>query len=413
MKRKTGSVWIVMGLLAGAIAGVEAGEVEWHGFVEAGLGGRTAADTPFDGEQDYTLKETRVQLRLDAYGEVGEVFVRLDLLDDQTTGAGTDAELREGYLRFPAFDDHLDIKAGRQALTWGTGDLVFVNDLFPKDWVSFFIGREDQYLKAPADAIRLGLFGLPFDIDVVLMPEFTPDRLPTGERLAFFAPPDTMAPPVLPPGLAENGEVAMRLSRYVGNLTASVYAYRGFYKTPTGMTADMVPVYPKLSVFGGSVRGGALGGIFWLEGGYYDSRQDRDGDNPMIENSTARFLAGFEKQLATDFNAGLQWYGEAMKDHDGYAAGLQTGMWEQDELRQIATLRLEKMMNYQTVRMSIFTFYSPTDEDLYARGLVSYKVTDDVEVALGGNLFEGDNDQTQFGQLDKNDNLFARMRYSF
>ena len=49
---------------------------------------------------------------------------------------------------------NLDVKLGRQVLTWGTGDLLFLNDLFPKDWVSFFAGRDDEYLKAPSNTLR-------------------------------------------------------------------------------------------------------------------------------------------------------------------------------------------------------------------------------------------------------------------
>ena len=100
-------------------------------------------------------------------------------------------------------------------------------------------------------------------------------------------------------------------------------------------------------------------------------------------------------------------------NHDKYAAALPGGAWEQDELRQIVTLRAEKMLHYQTVRLSLFTFYSPTDEDVYLRPMVTYKATDEVELALGANVFEGENEVTQFGQFDKNDNIYTRIRYTF
>ncbi len=401
-------------LTVAGTGGAWGADVTWHGFLEGGFGARTAEDSPLDGTQEYTLKETRAQIRMEAYGEQGEVFVRLDILGDQVPAdRETETTLREGYLRFSAINDHLDVKMGRQALTWGTGDLIFINDLFPKDWVSFFIGREDQYLKGPADAVRLGFFGLPLDVDLVLIPEFTPDKLPTGERLSFYTPSGSISPAETPADLVENGEVALRLSRYVGDLAVAAYGYHGFFKTPVGMTDDMRPFYPKLSVYGASVRGAGLGGVFWLEGGYYHSRNDREGEDPGVINSSSRFLGGFERQVASDFNVGVQWYGEWMKDHEAYAARLSPGGWEQEELRQIATIRLEKMMKYQTVRLSLFTFYSPTDEDLYVRGLVSYKMTDNVAVAVGGNLFEGEHQETQFGQFDRNDNIFTRIRYSF
>ena len=61
------------------------------------------------------------------------------------------ADVRDLTLSFSA-GASTDVSIGRQVITWGTGDLVFLNDLFPKDFVSFFAGRDDDYLKAPGDA---------------------------------------------------------------------------------------------------------------------------------------------------------------------------------------------------------------------------------------------------------------------
>jgi hypothetical protein len=36
-------------------------------------------------------------------------------------------------------------------ITWGVGDLLFINDVFPKDWESFFSGRPPEYLKLGVD----------------------------------------------------------------------------------------------------------------------------------------------------------------------------------------------------------------------------------------------------------------------
>ena len=400
-------------VFAAAAPAAHAEDVSWHGFVEGGYGVRTALDPQFDGQNDYTLNETRAQLRLSSYGDRGEVFLRLDIFQDNAVSSVTDMEIREGFLRFSALGDKLDVKAGRQALTWGTGDLVFVNDLFPKDWVSFFIGREDQYLKAPVDAVRLGVFGLPFDLDIVATPSFTPDRLPDGSRLSFYSPPGVTGPPVMPAGTIENGEVAMRLWRYLGSANVSLYGYNGNYKTPVAMSSDGLPFYPVLSVYGASVRSSGLGGVWWSEAGYYDSREDRDGSDPMVPNATTRALFGYERQLWSDFSLSAQWYGEWMHEHDKYAAMVPVGEWTPDELRQIVTLRAEKMLLYHTVRLSFFTSYSPTDEDYYIRPMVSYRMTDQVELAVGGNIFGGENDRTQFAQFDTNDNLYMRVRYNF
>jgi len=413
MKKMVRTIMIGAALVLTAAPAAEA-EIGWHGFVEGAYGARVVTDPKFEGRKDYTLQETRAQLRLEHFGPVGESFVRLDLTQDQVASNDTDVAIREGYLRFTTLGDKLTVKAGRQALTWGTGDLVFINDLFPKDWVSFFVGREDQYLKAPVDAVRLGIYGLPMDADVVLAPQFTPDRLPTGERLSFYVPPMVqLASPLMPASVVENGELSVKLSRYVGNWSLALYGYSGFFKTPIGLTTQMHSYYPELSVYGASLRGGLLSGVVWVEGGLYDSRDDRDGDNPFVPNGSLRYLAGYERQWLPDFNIGLQYYGERMSDHASYVAVLPAGMREEDEFRHLVTARFEKMLHYQTIRLSLFAFYSPTDEDVHIRGMASYRLSDEVEVAAGGNVFDGKRNDTQFGQFDANDNLYLRLRYVF
>ena len=78
------------------------------------------------------------------------------------------------------------MSAGRQVLTWGTGDLLFLNDLFPKDFVSFFIGRDDEFLKAPSNSLKFSSFARAANLDLVWTPIFASDRYITGERLSFY-----------------------------------------------------------------------------------------------------------------------------------------------------------------------------------------------------------------------------------
>ena len=102
-----------------------------------------------------------------------------------------------------------------------------------------------------------------------------------------------------------------------------------------------------------------------------------------------------------------------MQYHDRYLASLPPGAPQRDELRQLLTLRLEKFLSYQTIRLSLFTYWSPTDADGYVRGFVSYRMSDEIELVAGANLFAGKEDWTLFGQFDQDDNIYARLRYSF
>ena len=102
-----------------------------------------------------------------------------------------------------------------------------------------------------------------------------------------------------------------------------------------------------------------------------------------------------------------------MLDHDTYKNTLPVGMHVKDELRHVLTLRLTKLLMNQSLRLSLFIYYSPSDQDGYARPKVHYKITDQWALEAGINIFVGDNDHTFFGQFKDNTNAYAGLRWSF
>ncbi|MCL5966353.1 MAG: hypothetical protein M1550_03950 [Deltaproteobacteria bacterium] len=370
--------------------------------------------------RDATLGEGRLQVELSQEGPAdSRLFFKADLIGDGVEERG-DADLRELSLDLSPVQ-LLDIRAGRQIITWGTGDLIFINDLFPKDFVSFFIGRSLEYLKVGSDAVQFSLYPAPFSLDLVAIPHFTPSEIPKGERLSFFNPfagriaaPGESLSMRKPAATLENTELASRLYRTFGSYEGALYGFRGFFKEPVGMDPkDGVLFYPKLSVYGASLRGPLLQGVASLEFGYYDSREDRSGANPMVENSSLRYLLGYERELWTDFTVRAQYYLEQMLDYGAYKASLPPGAPEKKEYRHLLFLRLTRLLRYQTVELSFIGFYSPSDEDGMVNPQVSYKISDRWSVASGANVFFGKKDFTQFGQLDNNDNLSVRLRAGF
>ena len=386
-------------------------DLELHGFVEARAGARLR-DDPF--EKDVSLAETRLQLDLN--GDFTDVRLKIkgDLVGDAVTEEAR-AELREASLLLAPLD-LLDLKVGRQTLTWGTGDLLFINDLFPKDWESFFIGRDDEYLKAPTDALKAGLFFDRFNLDLVYVPLFNPSVHIDGSRLSYWNPSlarlagrDAVLVDQAADRFPEDGEFALRLYRNIGGIETALYGYRGFWKTPEGMDgATARLIHPPLAVYGASVRGPLLGGIGNIEVGYYDSRDDREGDNPLLRNSEYRLLAGYEKELASDFTGGVQYYLEWMRDYDLYRPA--AAPFAKDEYRHVLTLRLTRLLLNQTLRLSFFAYYSPSDRDGFLRPAVHYKLTDRWAVTAGANIFPGSDDHTFFGQFKQNDNVYAGLR---
>jgi hypothetical protein len=67
----------------------------------------------------------------------------------------------------------------------------------------------------------------------------------------------------------------------------------------------------------------------------------------------------------------------------------------------------------QNLRLSLFTYYSPSDEDVYMRPIANYKASDNLSLEVGSNIFFGDEPYTFFGQFEDNTNAYLAVRYSF
>jgi hypothetical protein len=76
-------------------------------------------------------------------------------------------------------------------------------------------------------------------------------------------------------------------------------------------------------------------------------------------------------------------------------------------------LRLTQFLGHRTWKLSVFAFYSLVDNDYLLQPQLSYKVSDDFSVALGGNVFGGVKRTTFFGQFDQDDNAYLNLRYEF
>lgn len=397
---------------------ISADDLYLSGFLQGLYGGQLDNDNPTSSE--LIAQETRLQVKLESYSDRAEFFGRLDFVYDGYNDSEYEWELREGYLKFK-LGNNFDFKIGRQILTWGTGDLIFINDLFAKDYQSFFIGRDDQYLKAPQDAIRGAYYSPIGTFSIVYTPRFTPNRIPTGLRLSYYNP---LADMIVggedfyfegrqPEALFKNGEFAGRFSRYFGSADFALYGYKGFYKNPEGMDMNsMEAFYPRLHVYGLSMRLPLMNGIAWMEAGYYDSREDQRGLNPYIPNSSTTALIGFERQIASNLTVNLQYQGEMMMAYDNFVKSM-GGITETDEIYHLVTSRITKMLQMETIILSGFVFYSPSEEDLYGRLSASYKYSDALTFTLGGNVFYGSDDFTDFGRFQKNDNLYFKVTYGY
>ncbi len=386
-------------------------ELTVSGFLQQNTAVNTVTANP-DGRR-YKRLEERAQLKLDATGDSWRLLAKGDFAYDHL-GRGELSELREGYVDRTA--DNWDLRVGRQIITWGLGDLVFVNDVFPKDHEALFAGRPLEYLKRGIDAVKLGAYPGFASFELVAAPSFRASRVPDANRFHVFDPMPgiTNRETVKPDG----GEGGLRVYRDIAGYDAALYAYRGFQRTPS-MRPDSVTAptkitffYPELSVYGASVSGRAGTGVLGLEAAYYDSRQDRAGNDFTVPNSQTRLLSSYQFQPAEDLSLSFQYYAEYMHRYDAYLAVLPPGFPVEKRWNHTVTTRVTQFYRHQTLRFSAFVLYNTSNHDYFVNPELRYNFTDKVWGAIGLNVFGG-KPSGQFGQLSRNDNTYVQLRYEF
>ncbi|MBD8525246.1 hypothetical protein [Pseudomarimonas arenosa] len=349
-----------------------------------------------------------LKLKLEASDQADRLAwdVQLDLYADSLEGR-LRSDLREASLSF-TLTDRAQFKLGRQVLGWGTGDLLFVNDRFPKDFVAPLSGGDDANFKVPSNTLRL-LAGLgPLNVDLAYTPRFTSDRFPDGRRLSLFDP--TLQRLVggsrlLDPEPPNNSETALRLARSHNGIEYAAYAYRGFDKQPLSADRNGAAQFRRRDTLGASVRGPLWGGIASAELGR-ERRRDGAADDSVVVPDKSAIMLGFERELRAKLSGGVQLYHERFDHHPRALNPFAQGQ------RQLISLRLTQSSMQDRLQLSAIQFYSPDRHDRWLRGTASYRFSDDWLAGVQLNLFGG-LPNTLFGQFTDDSQLGLWLRRQF
>ena len=102
-----------------------------------------------------------------------------------------------------------------------------------------------------------------------------------------------------------------------------------------------------------------------------------------------------------------------MLDYDNYRRTLPIGIPKSDEIRQVITLRLTKLLLHQNLQLSLMSLFSPSDGDAHVRPKVHYKISDQWNAEIGSTIFFGIDDHTFYGQFENNTNVYISLRNNF
>ena len=424
--------------------------LNWSGSLTWEQGGHFGV--PSANPRQWVLDQTRFRMKTQESTDMGKINVNLDFVQDGVRKSSY-LDVREAKITTTPFS-WLDIAIGKQVNTWGVGDMVFINDLFPKNWMGMFLGRDMEFMKDPANSVRTSAYMGPVTVELVGHPQFAPDTTPNGCVFAVYNPAsmlDSSKPvlasnasacgadhaPELKDGQYKNGEFAGRISMKLGGYDLAAYGYSGFYKNPKGMTFDattgsLTPRYPRLSASGASLEGQLGPGIVSMEAGRYLSLEDRKGLDPLTENSMVKSVVGYRMDMTASLSLGAQVYQEQMENYSQYEQGIlgmyqsmglssaqaasQPGyLYRKEEVQRTYTLRATVKAQQETLWVSFFGYQRPQDRDSYVKLDITKNLSTKFKVAFGANVFDGNKNyqDREFGMLANEDNAYLRVQYNY
>lgn len=417
---------------SGSAASVNVSGFEFSGFAELEQGANISGTGPHANQGDqYVMANRRLRLKTSKSNANGGLYAKVDFVKDDIIGENY-LDIRELRLQYTPLS-WLDLSVGRQVSTWGVGDMIFINDLFPKNWIALFQGRDMEMLKDTSDSLRLTSYFGETTFDMVYTPQFSPDTTPNG---CYFDVYDPNSGKTIANNDAcssnrtfskkdrnlDHGELALALKRNFLGQQASLYYYRGFFKNPKGLElsgSNYIGTYPALEVYGASTEGQIGPGIFTAEYGYYNSKEDKEGNKMLIENSLMKYLVGYRMDFSAHWSAGVQWYQEWMQDYDQYGEALQMANpsaypYRKKEFQNTYTLRVTFKAQQETLWVNFFTYVRPEDKDSLTKIDITKKLNDNFSVTAGVNIFTGKDhyQDRDFGMLKDNDNAFIRLKYA-
>ncbi len=396
-------------------------------------------------------------------------------LSDKKKLLNFDADLREAYFDiYGLFTKNLDIRIGRQRIAWGTADKFNPTDnLNAYDMEDLWdFGRH-----LGSNAIKLTYYTKSFTFTGVVIPWFTPSVLPNGEWTPAFMPnalvpgliydsstiPGLTIPVYLTKGnvsdtlampqrdLKHYSSFGLKVKKTFGNWDVSLsYIYgRDALPLPVQMNTNLVldtlimmpslkaeatvdvrtrvefPVMKMIGLdFAGSIKGVGLwgeGALFLPQKTYMkrylhysmpDFGVAKDSvltDSLVLDNSPyVKFVLGLDYTFSHGFYLNFQYLHGFVNErgpkelNDYFLISLQYTT-PNDKLKLSLLSGGLQVADFKHFKENYAWFYAPE---------VSYKPVDNAEFILGAHLLDGAS-STSFGKVNKNDEIYLKLKYSF
>ena len=367
-------------------------------------------------ESDYDWMSSRSRVR----GEVtiskggAGAFVSANLVYNSILKERSGLQVREAYTWWG--NDHWDIRAGRQIITWGVADGLRVTDIIsPMDYTEFLAQDYDD-IRIPVGGLRLRYLRDRWNLEVIAVPVASFFELPVEPNNPWSVVPNDLPLPVqadmgtAPATKLENMEFGARFSSFLNGIDFSLCALRTWNKMPVftsevqAGTILMTGQYRRMTMVGADVSLPVGQFVIRGEGAqYFDEAQSPATGTDIPCSGTANALLGIDWYAGSDWNLSAQYSYKYIEDYKPAMSGKQH--------THMGTFRISKSLLNNTLSLQSFAYMDLTDGGIYNRLSADYAMNDQMHLMLGYDLFHAD--KGMFKTYAHNSEYWLKLKYSF
>lgn len=364
---------------------------------------------------DWMASRSRVRGELTLEKDNAGMFVSANAVHNSLLKDQSGFFLREAYLYYGK--SGVDIRAGRQIVTWGVADAMRITDIIsPMDFTEFLTQDYDD-IRIPVNGIRVRYTRPKWSAEAIVIPvssfyELSADNAnPWAVSLPGVNVPYSINLDNTPEKQFRNMEYGGRIGAYLSGVDFNLYALRTWNKMPVfrkTMTADgslsCDGEYRRMTMLGADLSVPLGKFIVRAEAAeYFGEAQDPVVNADVVTRNSTNALIGVDWYAGNDWQLGLQYSHKYISgDMSGISSCRNAGM---------ATVRISKDLLHSTLSLSTFAYVDVANGGVYNRLSADYGLTDQIHALLGYDFFHAE--KGQFAMYDRNSEVWIKLKYSF
>lgn len=368
-----------------------------------------------ESPNDWMASRSRVRGELTVEKGNAGMFVSANAIYNSLLKDQSGFFLREAYLYYGK--SSLDIRAGRQIITWGVADAIRLTDIIsPMDFTEFLTQDYDD-IRIPVNGIRVRYTRPKWSAEAIMIPvssfyELSTDSdNPWAVNLPGVAVPYSINLDNMPEKQFRNMEYGGRIGAYLSGVDFNLYALRTWNKM--SVFRKTIAADGSLSCDGEYRRMTMLGADLSIPLGkfvvraeaaeYLGEAQEPVVNADVVTRNSTNALIGVDWYAGNDWQLGLQY------SHK-YISGKMSGISSYKN-SGMATVRISKDLLHNTLSISNFGYVDVANGGVYNRLYADYALTDQIHAFLGYDFFHAD--KGQFAMYDCNSEVWIKLKYSF